>query len=78
MGLSENESRAFIVLKNSLVNLGGCLQVQTALLAGFTGVSVFDMHAKNTFFSCLYLEFILMKLIRNPSTVKAFDSSPSW
>ena len=58
MGLSENETRvAFIVLKNSLVNLGGCLQVQTALLAGVRSVNVFDKHAENpcwSVFSAVY------------------------
>ena len=59
MGLSENETRvAFIVLKNSLVNLGGCPQVQTAaLLAGLTSVNVFDKHAENlcwSAFSAVY------------------------
>jgi hypothetical protein len=34
-------------LKNYLFNLGGCLQVQKALSAGFTSVKVFDMHAED-------------------------------
>jgi hypothetical protein len=34
--------------QNFPVTLGGCLQMQKALLAGFTSVNVFDMHAENS------------------------------